>query len=156
MAKIEVIYGRKVEKALICDAELKMTPLHLWGEYSGIILHLLHETNFRNAQADYVFRKICILAHHPQRLFFDPRYGPFVTYQDKVMTLAASMARVQHDKGYFTEKRFNKHGTSSHKRHEDMVLSRSDTRTTANLQESMPDDAIVKCDVQSIPANSWE
>lgn len=64
-AKVEVVYGLKAARAIMTDRNLKTTPLPLWGEYSGIIFILLHETNFQNAQQEYKFRRIMVFAYHP-------------------------------------------------------------------------------------------
>jgi hypothetical protein len=49
-AKVEVVYGGKATRAIMTDPEVKMTPLPLWGEYSGMILFLIHEECPRQIQ----------------------------------------------------------------------------------------------------------
>lgn len=70
-SKVEVIYGRKAANAILLDPQVKSAPMPLWGEYSGIILFLLHEEIFQNAEQGHKFRRALIYARHPQNLFFE-------------------------------------------------------------------------------------
>src|SRR5271155_4318262 len=106
----------------MCNPEIKLTPLPLWNEYAGIIIHFIHETSFRNAQNGYKFRRVIVFAHHPQKSFHDTIGGPFIVHQERSIAVAASMAGVEHIPNYYQHKLWNKIGLSTHKRHEHMVL----------------------------------
>lgn len=57
-AKVEVVYGQKAFKAIITDSTIKSTPVPLWGELSGVPIHLIHEESFRNAQVGFKYRRL--------------------------------------------------------------------------------------------------
>jgi hypothetical protein len=138
-AKVEVVYGRKAQRAIMFNPEIKLTPLPLWNEYTGIIIHFIHESSFRNAQKGYKFRRAIIFAHHPQKLFHDIIGGPFVVYQERSIAAAASMARVKHIPNYYQHKLWNKFGLSTHKRHEYMILGhlgKASLDITADIQDN--------------------
>ena len=130
-AKVEVVYGAKAIRAIMTDPEVKMTPLPLWGEYSGMILLLIHEENFRNAQDRYKFRKIMVRAYHPQRLFVDPVDGQYVCYQEQAITVAAAMARVHHIPNYYREKLWLLVRPPSVQRHLEAILRRYPSQAQA-------------------------
>ena len=105
-AKVEVVYGRKASKAIITDPNIKSTPIALWGEFSGVIIHLIHEESFRNAQPRFKFRKVIIYVNHPQNLFWAREKAPVLIHQDKVLAVAAAIAGVYHVPNYYTDRLF--------------------------------------------------
>jgi hypothetical protein len=123
-AKVEVVYGRKATDAILTDPEVRTTPLPLWGQYSGMILILIHESNFRNSQSQYEFRKIMVCAFHPQRLFTDPADGVFACHQEQALSVAAAMARVYHIPNYYKKKLWPLVQPASTQRHLDAILQR--------------------------------
>lgn len=67
-AKIEIVYGRAAQRGIVANPTLpvNVTALPLWGAYAGLVILLIHEDNFRNAQKEYRFRRVMICAKHPQ------------------------------------------------------------------------------------------
>ena len=121
-AKVEVVYGEKCFKSLI--SKVKFTTLPLWGQYAGIILHLIHEENFQNAQEGYKYRKVVMFAHHPQHLFYASAAHPTLIHQEKILTIAAAIAGVQHHKDYYANRMFLRKWPEFHQRHFDAVAAR--------------------------------
>jgi len=107
-AKVEVVYGLKATKAIIAYPSIKSTPVALWGEFSGVIIHLIHEESFRNAQAEFKFRKVIIHARHPQHLFYAHGKDQVLIHQDKVLAVAAAIAGVHHVPNYYTDRLFQR------------------------------------------------
>jgi hypothetical protein len=64
-AKVEVVYGKKAMQSLVTDPEVEMILLPLWGGFTGVILYLLHEEYFDNAQEGYKFRRAILSGCHP-------------------------------------------------------------------------------------------
>lgn len=116
-AKVELIYGQKALRAIMADSTIKTTPLPLWDEHSGVILHLVHEESFWNAQAGFRFRKILIFVHHPQYLFYARKGDLTLIYQDKALTVAAAIAGVRHIPDYYPDKLFPKIWPQAQERH---------------------------------------
>ena len=121
-AKVEVVYGRKASKAIITDPNIKSTPVALWGEFSGVIIHLIHEESFRNAQAGYKFRKVIIHVNHPQHLFYARENDPVLIHQDKSLAVAAAIAGVDHVPNYYTDRLFQRMWPSMQERNMQAVL----------------------------------
>ena len=48
----------------------KFDSLRLWGEYDDICIFLDRESNYSNAQQGHQFRRVTVLAIHPQRFFY--------------------------------------------------------------------------------------
>ena len=138
-AKVEVVYGQKAQRAIMCSPEFKLTALPLWNEYAGIIIHFIHELGFPNAQESYMFRRAIVFAHHPQRLFYDKTDSLFVMHQERSIAAAASMVRVKHIQNYYRHKLWSKFGLSTHKRHEHMILGhlgKASLGNTADFQHN--------------------
>lgn len=81
---------------------MEVSLLPLWGEYHGLFLGLLHETNFSNKQDGYRFRKVILFASHPQHLFYEKKQSDTLTRQDLTLKAAVSMAdpTIQFDPEY--------------------------------------------------------
>ena len=146
-AKVEVVYGLKAARAIMTDRNLKTTPLPLWGEYSGIILILLHETNFQNAQQEYKFRRIMVFAYHPQRLFHDHINCRYVVHQEKTLALAAAMTGVRHLPNYYKNKLWLIVRPSFKQRHLEAILGKQRAQALAiGFAKSVYFDAISDTD----------
>ena len=122
----------------MADSTIKTTPLPLWDEYSGVILHFVHEESFWNVQAGFRFRKILIFVHHPQYLFYARKGDLTLIYQDKALTVAAAIAGVRHIPDYYTDKLFSKTWPQAQERHLQTVLAKYEARgLSINLCESV-------------------
>jgi hypothetical protein len=128
-AKVEVIYGKKAMQLLVTDSKVQITPLPLWGDYTGVVLYLLHEDNFDNAQEGYTFRRAALSAYHPQRLFYDTANGAFVTLQEKIVAAAAAMAGMNHIPGYYVNRLWNTVIPSQKQRRVEAILIKRDAQT---------------------------
>ncbi|KAF2219468.1 hypothetical protein BDZ85DRAFT_42447 [Elsinoe ampelina] len=101
-AKVEVVYGKKVQARL---RDIRCDVLPLWGCYQGVTLLLVHESNYGNALEDYAYRRIMLFATHPQRLFYEPRGSPVADMQAKILSATACMAgSIPLREGYFEDK----------------------------------------------------
>ena len=47
--------------------------LPLWGHFGRILLDLVYESNFNNAEKTFTYRKFMLFATHPQRMFYEPK-----------------------------------------------------------------------------------
>ncbi|PSN62689.1 hypothetical protein BS50DRAFT_591954 [Corynespora cassiicola Philippines] len=107
-AKVEIVYGLHVQKRLLDPKRLKTTILPLWGAFAGIFLVLVHESNFANAEDDHLYRKVLLLATHPQRMFYEARGSDTARRQDLILQAATLMAdpTIQFDHDYYTAKKW--------------------------------------------------
>jgi hypothetical protein len=87
-AKVEVVYGKKAQTPIL--ANKAHTPLPLWGEFEGVLLLLLEESNFRNAQEGYRFRKVIVCVAHPQHLFYQTAGSHRLWEQERSTSVAAA------------------------------------------------------------------
>ena len=96
LAKIEILYGRHVQRRMlkICDLE----RLSLWGKYSGIAVYL--EWMPGNPESPKELTRLLIFAMHPQ-LFLFPWGGKFANMQDHLISI------VHHLAGLTCNKRFH-------------------------------------------------
>jgi hypothetical protein len=157
-AKVEVVYGQKAAKATITDPNIKSTPVALWGEFSGVIIHLIHEESFRNSHAGFKFRKVIIHANHPQHLFWARGKDPVLIRQDKVLAVAAAIAGVHHVPNYYTDRLFRRKWPSIQKRILQAVMMKYKNRgLSIDLSELVQDDT-----TETIPSgieggdSTWE
>ncbi|KAL6718312.1 hypothetical protein ACLMJK_004400 [Lecanora helva] len=104
LAKVELIYGDKIH--LVAFAEYKFTPLPLWSPPEGVILFLAHEENFRNADARYKFRRICLLVAHPQSLMYELNRSPRSSLHDLIHNAASKMTGIDAKEFYFRQQRW--------------------------------------------------
>ena len=93
LAKVELLHGRKVHNRVLSTRgnAYEFTALPLWGPFEGVTLFLAHESNYRNADLRYRFRRICLLVLHPQRFFYEPKHSAIALWQDKIHIAASKM-----------------------------------------------------------------
>ena len=104
LAKVGLFHGDEIR--LRTFANYKFTPLPLWGPFEGIILFLPHEENFRNADARYKFRRICLLVAYPQHLMHELKESPRSSLQDLIHKAASKMTSVNVKEFYFRQKQW--------------------------------------------------
>jgi hypothetical protein len=90
-AKVEIMYGVHVQKRVL--KRWKITPLPLWGALSGIFLFLVEESNFRNEDKKYRFRRVLMFACHPQRLYYEKEGSALAQQQDTIALVATKIVR---------------------------------------------------------------
>src|SRR2546423_1859777 len=115
---------------------MKKTVLPLWGEYSGLVLLLIHEESCRNAQPGLMFRKILVLGHHPQRLFYEHIGSHYLVHQEKMAAAAAAMAGVHHVPSYYSDRLWQTIRPPSKQRHMETVLGKQSARAIAAAMEA--------------------
>lgn len=105
-AKVEVVYGRTVQKRIL--QTMKCCILPLWDRFSGVLLVLLYESNFNNAEEEFMFRKIIFFATHPQHMFYQQQGSPVAVRQDLTFEAASCVAdlKVELDLEYYQLKRW--------------------------------------------------
>lgn len=116
----------KTLKPLLNESQIKIAPLPLWGDYDGVMLYLMHETNFGNAQGGYKFRKIVLSAYHPERLMHDKPGGFYITQREKVVAAASAMAGVRFIPGYYAQKLWYRIVPSKNLRSLETILKQQD------------------------------
>ena len=79
-AKVETIYGRIVQRRILQTMTCCVLPL--WGRFSGILLVLVHENNFNNAEKAFMYRKVMLFVTHPQRMFYEQKGSSVAVRQD--------------------------------------------------------------------------
>jgi hypothetical protein len=127
-AKVEVVYGKIAGRAIMENPLIKKTVVTLWGEYSSINFIIVHEKSCRNAQPDFLYRKLLILAYHPQRLFYEQLGSKYLQRQEYSIAAAAAIARVHHIPGYYSYKMWTKLQPPATLRHLETVLGRQSLR----------------------------
>jgi hypothetical protein len=70
-----------------------------------------------------LFRKILVLGHYPQRLFYKPISSHYLVHQEKIVTAAAAIAGVYHIPGYYSSRLWQKLQPPSKIRHIEAVLA---------------------------------
>ena len=68
-AKVIIIYGKKVQERIMGDPDYKLTILPLWDPLDGYYIAIDHKINYKNADKEFIVRRILLFAAHPQRLF---------------------------------------------------------------------------------------
>ena len=104
LAKVELIHGDKIH--LVAFADYKFTPLPLWSPYEGVILFLAHEEKFRNADARYKFRRICLLVAQPQSLMYELKGSPRSSLHDLIHKAASKMTGIDVKEFYFRQQQW--------------------------------------------------
>jgi hypothetical protein len=109
-AKVELLHGRKVLNRILStrDNAYKFTALPLWGPFEGVTLFLAHESNYRNADLRYRFRRICLPVLHPQKFFYEPKHSAISLLQDKIHIAASKMTDMPVREFYFRRKEWTK------------------------------------------------
>lgn len=104
-AKVELVYGKKVQQRLLQTHDFEILPL--WAEFEGLIVLLSRESNYGNADPLFSFRRIILTPCHPQHMFYQRRHSEVAVRQDKIMLAAARMAqRKDWIPGYYSEKKW--------------------------------------------------
>ena len=105
-AKVEVVYGHAVQKCILQTMTCYVLPL--WGRFSGILLVLVYESNFNNAEEGFMFRKVIFFATHPQRMFYEREGSSVAVRQDLTFAAASCIAdlKVNIDLKYYESKRW--------------------------------------------------
>lgn len=103
-ARVEVIYGQHVQRRILKTMRCSLLPL--WGPYSGVFLVLLYESNFSNADKDFMFRRVLLFATHPQRLFYEPPGSTITVRQDLTFQVAACITGINFDPTYYQAKKW--------------------------------------------------
>ena len=108
-AKVEIIYGFKAQTRFLQTHEVDVVIL--WGEYEGLKLVLVHETNYRNHDERYKIRRIVLMASHPHHIFYHSRSSYITEQQEMIMRAAALMVNgaVPFVENYFLEKKWHSH-----------------------------------------------
>jgi hypothetical protein len=108
-AKVEIIYGIKAQARFYQTHHVDVVTL--WGEYEGLKLVLVHETNYSNRDERYKIRRIVLMASHPQHIFYQERSSFITKQQEMIMRAAALMVNdaVPFVEGYFLEKKWYSH-----------------------------------------------
>ncbi|KKP03431.1 hypothetical protein THAR02_04460 [Trichoderma harzianum] len=104
-AKVEILYEKKkLQQRVLQTQGFEILPL--WGEFEGVILLLALESSYGNVDPRYRFRRIMLVASHPQHMFYQSRGNATALRQDKVMEAAALMvcSAVPWVDGYFSDK----------------------------------------------------
>ncbi len=105
-AKVEIVPDAKVRERIFQCPSFDFEVLPLWGEYKGVSIVLNHESNYRNAEPGHKYRRIIVFAVHPQRFFFtNPEES---VMQDRLITVAAKIAKTDFVEGYYIDKKWRK------------------------------------------------
>lgn len=110
LAKVEFLHGRRVHNRILKTRgnANKFTALPLWGPFEGVSLFLAHESNYRNADLRYKFRRICLFVLHPQVFFYEQKGSGLGELQDRIHIAAARMTDMPVREFYFREKEWRK------------------------------------------------
>jgi hypothetical protein len=103
-AKVEVVCGTPVKNRMLEKQAFKFDSLRLWGEYHDICIFLDRESNYSNAQQEHQYRRVIVLAIHPQRFFYS-REGESAR-QDKLLTVAAKISGVNSIERYYEDQKW--------------------------------------------------
>lgn len=103
-AKVEIVYGQKVQSRLLQTQAIWVLPL--WGNFEGLILFLALEKGYSNKDPRFQLRRIMLMAGHPQHIFYCARNSDTTLHQEKIMEAATLMTNnaVPWVDGYFTQK----------------------------------------------------
>jgi hypothetical protein len=94
-AKVEIVYGRHVQKRILKIMKCSLLPL--WDRFKGIFLALVHECNFHNADKEFRFRKVILFATHPQRFFTESKGSTIAVRQDLMIEVARCLGALEAD-----------------------------------------------------------
>jgi hypothetical protein len=145
-AKAEVVWGLKVQQRLIETYRFEVLPL--WGDFEGVVALLSYESNYRNADSRFTFRRLILLPCHPQAMFYQRPHSTTAIRQDKIMLAAARMvhSRVPWVLDYYSEKKW-------------YACVPNRLRQLAHIQHRLSDLTILYEDEtamkESIPTGSW-
>lgn len=88
-AKVEIIYGQKVQSRLLKTQAFEIFPL--WGRFEGLTLFLALETSYANKDPRFQLRRVMLMASHPQHIFYCSRNSDTTLRQEKIMEAATLM-----------------------------------------------------------------
>ena len=105
-AKVEIVYGRIVQRRILQTMSCDILPL--WGPINEILLFLVHENNFNNADKAFLYRKVLLFATHPQRMFYESRGSSIAIRQDPTFEVASYIAdlKIDVDIEYYQSKKW--------------------------------------------------
>lgn len=63
-AKVEIIYGAKVQRRLLLTQDFDVLPL--WGDFEGIVFILAHEKDYSNRKTQFRLCRVMLMACQPQ------------------------------------------------------------------------------------------
>jgi hypothetical protein len=105
LAKVEVIFGKKVQKRILQQQEIDILPL--WGEFEGVLLLLAHETSYGNQDIRYKLRRVMLIACHPQHMYYHSAGDSISIRQEKTLAVAVLMTgdrNIPWIQGYYSKK----------------------------------------------------
>ena len=91
MAKVEIIYGRKVEGRMRIRQSFECLPL--WDKYEGVEVLFALEEDYENPDHKYKFRRAMVMVSHPQKMVWEQKHGALATKQDRSIEVAWLMAK---------------------------------------------------------------
>lgn len=89
LAKVEVLFGARVQKRILQQQGIDILPL--WGEYEGVLLLLAHEESYNNRDIRYKLRRVMLLACHPQYMYYQDATSPISLRQERTLVAAILM-----------------------------------------------------------------
>lgn len=98
-AKVEIVHGVLVRERIFQEQSFNFDVLPLWGEFKGVSIVLDHESNYKNAERENMYRRIIVFVAHPQRIFYASSEENIM--QEKLTTVAAEIAKTKFVKGYY-------------------------------------------------------
>ncbi|KAL8745041.1 MAG: hypothetical protein Q9190_002790 [Brigantiaea leucoxantha] len=115
-AKVEIVYGRVVQERIL--KKMECTVLPLWARFSGVLLILIHESNFDNAERQYKYRKIMLFVAHPHRMFYEQRGSLTTIRQDLTFEVASLITslEISVDTEYYQSKKWYSNMPNASKR----------------------------------------
>lgn len=138
-AKVEVVYGGSVQRRIY--QTMKCYPLPLWGDFTGVNLFLVYESNFDNAEEGFKFRKVMFFASHPQHMFYQPKGGPQLVRQDLVLEAAYRTAglKLDMDLHYHQERRWTSKTPTVHQLAQ---MKACQLTASLDLQDQVPEEML--------------
>lgn len=140
-AKVEILYGIHVQQRLLQDPRLEYIILPLWGRYEGILLLIILEKSFSNAQAGHYIRRLTLFSPHPQRFFYEKENSPLTIKQDLMMEAVEKMAGgcIELERGYWQARKW--------------LRSRTNLLLLKAIKEAKPteDDLAITSSIQDVP-----
>ena len=104
--KVEIIHGRIARRRNLQTMMCYILPL--WDRFSGILLILVNESNFNNAEKAFIYRRVMLFAKHPQYVFYKQRGSSVAVRQDLTFEAVFYITnlRVSVDIEYYQSKRW--------------------------------------------------
>lgn len=89
-AKVVILYGVKLQRRVLKTRQLTFLPL--WGAYEGVLVALDHESNYRESDSRYKFRRAFLFSGHPNHLMYQQKGSSVLKRHDLITEAAAGMA----------------------------------------------------------------